>query len=117
MSVPFRTLTALVATPLPEDYSPASETADFRRAFTETPEGRRVLAVLAHRCGYLQAVMPTNGARETPLVAAYNEGRRSVAEAIAAIIDRDLSDAGELKVEHERRDGSSDDGPIGFGDQ
>lgn len=92
---PARTLAALCDA----QFAPATEVAelqntrDFRTVFLGSDQGKRVLALIAHKCGWLQAGAPEQ-------LVPFAEGRRSVMADIARIIDRDT----ERKVDDGRRD-------------
>lgn len=89
MNIPRLTLATIAAAVIPERYSPIDETRDFRQALLDSPAGVRVLAILAHRCGWLTATVPVSAAAvDVPHLAAYNEGRRSVIAEIAGVLDR-----------------------------
>ncbi len=87
--IPRLTLGALVDARFPDEYSDQDEQRDFRRLFLDTDEGRRVLARLLSRCGWMGAQPPVLNGHEAPQVVVYEEGRRSVGQMIASILDRD----------------------------
>ena len=98
--IPRLTLGALVDAAFPEQYSPEDEQRDFRRVFLDEPDGRRVLARLMARTGWLTASPPIVNGREAPQATVYDEGRRSVGQMIASILDMDHS----VKAEDGGRD-------------
>lgn len=91
MSIPRLTLAALIDARFPDDYTEHDETRDFRRVLLETDQGRRVLARMIARTGWLTASPPVVNGREVPQATVYDEGRRSVGQMIATILDRDTT--------------------------
>lgn len=89
--IPKLTLGALIDARFPDAYTEQDETRDFRRVLLDTDEGRRVLARLMSRTGWLSASPPIVNGREAPQATVYDEGRRSIGQMLAAIIDRDHS--------------------------
>lgn len=89
--IPKLTLEALIKANFPTEYSEVDEQRDFRRVFLDKPDGRRVLARILSRAGWLSASPPIVAGREAPQATVYDEGRRSVGQMIASILDRDHS--------------------------
>ena len=88
--IPRRTLAGIVDAVFPDNYTHIDEQRDLRRVFFGSPEGMRVLARLAERSGWLATSPPQDrrGA-DAPMQTAYDEGRRSVMQQLANLLEID----------------------------
>lgn len=89
MSLPRRTIGILADAIFPDSYDRFDQIRDFQAVFVHHPAGPRVLALLADLTGWFDASPPVSLATggDIPHAAAFAQGRRSVMQDIAAVIE------------------------------
>lgn len=93
MSLPLITLGHLGKAVFPERYEAVDLVRDFRAVLLQSEPGLRVLARLAEMTGWLDSTLPMGPTLtlDSPLTAAFNEGRRSIMRDIAALLEEPVN--------------------------